>query len=448
MPIQIGRRIDPSVIQRSMRELGRIRTGYSDAVEGKTWRRPRRSDTLILTSTQRLLIDNAAALWGGEPEQWTPQGANTPVWRVVTDQAEIPALLPQGQPLSTMFELWDGGRCTRRCDGITEERSQRQPIPCVCAAQHGPNWHELRRQPNAPPLCKVTGRLNVYLEDLGDFGWWRVEVHSFFAVSEMSGVVDWIKGRLGPDPAIRIRLAIEQRSGKILDGKDKLVATTYPVVAIRLADHTAIQILSGVEPKLMIEGLPDRRALTQAPESRDDEGQRALPAAPAQAATPPKPAQAGSGAQEPPAGPPLSKQEWLARFAAARDLEELRGMWKPAGNDGALDQEGRAAYMAAKTRIEAEHAAAEAEPVVRQPPPDPEPDTPAAPDETVVDADIEPDRLAVWNLIVAKAGELKWSLDRVTADMKERTGHDRTSADGWAMQLYLDVLNGKMEATG
>lgn len=404
MPIQPGRRINPAMIQGSMREVGRIRSGDSEAVEGKTWRRPRRSDTLILTSVQQRLIVAAAAMWGGEPEQWTPQGSNVPVWRVVTDTPEIPAVLPQGYPLSTMFEMWQGGKCLRRCDGLSEEKSAPSPVPCVCRANFGPQWYE-RDQTNPPSICKITGRLNVYLEGLGDFGYWRIDVHSFYAVTEMSGFIDWVKARLGPDPSVRIRIAIEQRAR----GK-----TMFPVVAVRLADDTAIQILSGVAPKLMVEGLPDRRALTAAPPS-DEPGPEERPALTAAPTPPPAPPAGG-----------VSEEEWAARFDAATDRPELAGLWKQAGA-GTMSERLKGVWKAAAARID--------QPPTTAPADEPPPDT-----TEVIDAQAEPDKRALWTEVLELTGQRRWNTDQVAEHMRTKTGHDPISADGWAMEIFLNAL--------
>jgi hypothetical protein len=407
MPIQIGRRINPALVQRSLREVGRIRAGYSDEVEGKTWRKPCRSDTLILTSLQQRVIVAAAARWGGEPEPWTPQGSNVPTWRVVTDTAEIPAILPQGNPLSTMFETWNGGKCVRRCDGVVEEKVDGRDKPCLCAAQFGPQWYE--REPTSPPTtCKITGRLNVYLEELGDFGYWRIDVHSFYAVTEMSGLVDWVKARLGPEPSIRIRVAIEQRAR----GKAR-----YPVVAIRLADDTAIQILSGQTPQLTVGELPDRRALTataHVDDAEGDGGQRALTAA---AAAPPPRVDDEAGAPD-----------WGARFDAAPDKTTLGGLWRDCVAAAAMTAVLEARWKAAAARLTST-------------PPPPAAETPPGYDpEPPIDAETEPDRLTLWTQILTLAGQQGWTDEDVARHMQAKTGYEPTAADGWAMEIFLNAM--------
>ena len=479
MPIQVGRRISNAVVQRSMREVGRIRAGTSVEVPGKTWRKPRRSDTLILTSFHQDLIVAAADMWGGTPEQWTPQGSNVPIWRVVTDAPQIPAILPQGNPLSTMFEMWTGGRCVRRCDGEWEEKTADRLVPCVCTASFGPKWYE-RDATNPPTTCKITGRLNVYLEGLGDMGFWRIDVHSFYAVTELSGIVDLVKARLGPESTIRVQLAIEQRSrGKL----------SYPVVAVRLVDHVAIAVLSGVEPKLMVEGLPDRRELTAGPHQPDeptpDEFEQAMDKTDQQlrAAGIQPPARHGDSPppdvsvnQPGPAGGPHPQsqtkpstnshlqsqtnqqdpqslsihQVWQDRFATATDTTQLRDMWKPAGDAGALDAPTRAAFMAAKKRLDDEAtraAAAAAEPAAAKEdwPPVAEPPTDAVPDHgEPVDGELEPDKAQVWGQVLAAAGQRGWTLQQTKTELEKITGYAFDAADGWAVQLFLDYLEGRV----
>lgn len=405
-----GRRIDPSVIQRRLREVGRIRTGYSDEVEGKTWRKPRRSDTLILSSVQQRLIVAAAALWGGEPEEWTPQGSSVPVWRVVTDQKEIPAILPQGNPLSTMFEMWVGGRCHRRCDGLWEDKD-RVRKPCVCAANFGDLWHE-QEPTNPPTICKPTARLNVYLEGLGDFGWWRAEVHSYHAVAELEGIVDLIKGRLGPEPSVRIRLAIEWRT---------VPKRKFPVLSIRMDDENAIMILSGQAPRLMVEGLPDRAALTSGPADAPPpaEERPALTAAPT-----PTPAPQTAGETLP--------RDWEAEFGAATSREELATLWRQAGA-GRMSDQLKAVWKASVARVDS---------LTTQPPPAGPAatvDTPAARSEPV-DAEVIPDRLALWMSILQVANEMGWDEPTISEKMRKQTPYTPETADAAAMDFFLAAL--------
>lgn len=217
-------------LQRQARELGRLRTGYTDG------NRPVRSNTWIVTSHSEAYIRAAAEAFGGTPEKWQPQGSGATQWRVITEQEAIDAIMPPGDPLSQTNELWSGGGCQRRCDGVTEQLSD---SPCICLAQHGDAWHE---QPKGK-VCSTTTRLNVILPDMPDVGIYRVETHSFYAANEIAATVDLIRNATGGNAAVPIGLRIEQRM-RVANGQTK----KFPVVVVELRGATAGQILGGVIP--------------------------------------------------------------------------------------------------------------------------------------------------------------------------------------------------------
>lgn len=217
-------------LQRQARELGRLRTGYTDGA------RPVRSDTWIVTSHSEHYIRAAAEEFGGTAEKWQPQGSGAMQWRVITEQDAIDAIMPPGDPLSQTNELWSGGGCQRRCDGVTEQLSD---SPCICLAQFGESFHE---QPKGK-VCTATTRLNVILPDLPDVGIYRVETHSFYAANEIAATVDLIRNATGGNSAVPIRLRIEPRM-RVANGQTK----KFPVVVIELRGATAGQILGGVIP--------------------------------------------------------------------------------------------------------------------------------------------------------------------------------------------------------
>lgn len=221
-------------LQRQARELGRLRTGYTDTTGTKS--RPVRSDTWIITSHSEDYIRAAAEGFGGEAEKWQPLGTGAAQWRVITEQTAIDAIMPPGDPLSQTNEMWSGGGCQRRCDGVTEQLSD---SPCLCIAQHGETWHE---KPKGT-VCAATTRLNVILPDLPDVGIYRVETHSFYAANEIAATVDLIRHATDGAVAVPIRLRIEQRQ-RVANGQTK----KFPVVVIEIRGATAGQILGGVVP--------------------------------------------------------------------------------------------------------------------------------------------------------------------------------------------------------
>jgi hypothetical protein len=219
-------------IQRQARELGRLRTGYTDTTGSKA--RPVRSQTWIVTSHAEHYVQAAAEIWGGTPEKWQPLGNGAQQWRVVTAASFLDAILPPGDPLSQAYESWSRGGAQRRCDGMTETLADQ---PCFCRAQWGDNFHEVAPRDAA---CKMTTRLNVMLPEMPDIGAWRVETHSFYSANEIAAAVDMLKGAIGDQALIPVRLRIEQRT-RVAQGKTK----QFPVVAVELRGSTAGQVLAG-----------------------------------------------------------------------------------------------------------------------------------------------------------------------------------------------------------
>ncbi|MFM9637644.1 recombination directionality factor [Streptomyces turgidiscabies] len=191
-------------------ELGRIRTGYSrpNPKHPKGRPIPVRSRTFLLSSHSQQYIERAAELYGGTVEQWTPQGQSVAQWRVITEASELRAILPAGDPLSQSYELWSGGGCSRRCDGVTEQLTRR---PCLCRAEYGEEWH-LQNEVEPGSVCKTTSRIGVMLPDMPDLGVWRLETHSHYAADVMAGGVDTVLQATEGKSMMPVRMWIEQRN--------------------------------------------------------------------------------------------------------------------------------------------------------------------------------------------------------------------------------------------
>lgn len=221
----MGNRI--STIQRQARELGRLRTGVFN---GKY---PERSKTWIVTSPAAHQVEAAAALFGGKPEKWQPQGSGAPQFRVITEASSIEAIMPPGDPLSQDYESWSKGGAQRRCDGITESLSD---SPCLCRATWGDSFHLTAPKDAA---CKITTRLNVILPQMPDMGVFRVESHSFYAANEIAAAVDMIRAAVGPTRLVPVSLRIEPRT-RVSRGETK----KFPVIIVELRGATAGEILA------------------------------------------------------------------------------------------------------------------------------------------------------------------------------------------------------------
>ena len=208
-------------------EHGRLRTGYTQG------NRPMRSATWVITSHSEEHVRTAAALWGGEPEQWTPLNSTIAQWRVITKASSIEALITPGDPLNQYNEMWSKGGCQRRCDGETELLTRK---PCLCARQFGEEWHLQKKG----TVCSTTSRLNVMLPDLSGMGMWRAETHSFYASGEWPAMVDMILAGTNGKGFIPVTLRIEPRQ-RVANGETK----KFPVVVVELRGVTPRQALAG-----------------------------------------------------------------------------------------------------------------------------------------------------------------------------------------------------------
>ena len=283
--------------QRQLAEQGRIRLGVTTtASNGKV--RPVASKTFVLTSHSREHIEKAAELWGGQVQEWTPQGNGAQQWRVITEASVIDAILPPGDPLSQAYEMWNRGGCVRRCDGVTEQFSG---SPCLCVAQFGDDWHEQRQG----TVCDSKSRLKVLLADMPGLGSWRLETGSFYATDEIAGMVDVIRGAVGDTVMVPVRLRIEPRS-RVAGGKTK----QFVVPVLELRGVTAGALVSGAYGGI---------------------------------------AQVEAGRRQPAAIAAGPAPDFLAEVQAADSVDAVRVLWLSVKEAGAITQEFKAA---ANRRVE------------------------------------------------------------------------------------------------
>nr|WSS66776.1 hypothetical protein OG284_36760 [Streptomyces sp. NBC_01177] len=248
-------------MKRQAAELGRIRTGYSrpnpDPKKGNI---PVKSKTFVLTSHSRDYVAAAAELYGGKVEQWTPQRQSVAQWRVITEARELRAILPAGDVLNQANEMWTGGGCERRCDGITESISRR---PCICLAKYGEDWH------TRPPtqVCRPTSRIGMFLPDLPDLGVWRLETKSYYAADVLAGGLDTVLQATGGTGLLPVRAWIEQRTA-VREGKTKQFQVVMLVPALPKLRHALsgpISTAAALDPASL-----DRPAIETAPAAVPD----------------------------------------------------------------------------------------------------------------------------------------------------------------------------------
>jgi hypothetical protein len=369
-------------LQRQARELGRLRAGTTEpAANGRT--RPARSRTWILTTHQREYLDAAAEAWGGEVQRWTPQGGGAEAWRLITEAEAIDAILPPGDPLSQHYEMWSKGGCQRRCDGQTEQLSNR---PCLCLAQFGEEFH-LQKPEDA---CRPHTRLNVVLPDVPDLGVWRVETKGFYAANEIAASIDLIRNATGGAVMVPVRLRIEPRK-RVAQGKTK----QYPVIVVEIRGATAGQILGGAVPSLAIDGAPQRQAIASTPAS-----------APVTAEAP--------------------QRDWLTEIQTATTADRINGLLADMKTAGVRDRTLVDAWNRRAREIEAATSA-------------------GATAEPSVEGEVEPEPDAVWASIIAAAPEA-WGTTGLEQRVCDLLGKSSADANGFELQRFLvAVKNGEVK---
>lgn len=160
-------------LQRRMRQLGEIRIGHTVAT-GKTDRngnpakRPAKLDKFRITSASRPILEQVAELYGGTVQPWTPANGGPSEFEVYTTVDRLPILVPPNDAVSQWYELYQGSKCVRRCDGQTEHKLDR---PCMCNPENRD--------------CKITTRVNVMLRDLPALGQWLLVSKGYYAAVEL-----------------------------------------------------------------------------------------------------------------------------------------------------------------------------------------------------------------------------------------------------------------------
>lgn len=220
-------------LQERARELGRIRVGLTVERGGK--RVPVKLDTFRLTTSSRNVADHAAAAFGGTVTPWV-DGAQR--WQLITEQAQLPVIVPPGEPLTQWYEMWSGGGCQRRCDGVQRQAGRGMEAgPCLCPEDLGERME--RAGQKRPTACRPTSRLQVMLPQLPDLGVWRYETHGYNGAAELGGTTRVLAAVADRSIAVQALLRIEERT--VVRGGQ---TSKFPVVVIEV--QQSLQELAAV----------------------------------------------------------------------------------------------------------------------------------------------------------------------------------------------------------
>jgi hypothetical protein len=229
-------------------EAGRIRLGI------KSGKAMRALDTFRFTSPSHILIEQLAAVYGGEVKPWNDPKASPPnQFEVITTSNSVEVYLPR-EAITCWYEMWAGGGVQRRCDGevvqvpvTTQDGWEMSNQPCLCVRQQKME-------------CRPYTRLNVVLPRVSFHGVWRLETKGWNAAHEMPGMAGVIDNIAQGGSLVKAKLGIEKRIQMTPAGKRNFVV---PTISLELT------------PEQMLSGSADITALNAAPEP--------LPALPAPA---------------------------------------------------------------------------------------------------------------------------------------------------------------------
>ncbi len=240
-------------------------------------------------------------------------------------------------------------------------------------------------------LCRPTTRLNVVLRDVEGIGVWRLETHGWNAATELPDVAAFLAHAGG---YVEAWLALEERKSiREVDGKPQTRRFMVPTIEVDVTPAELMAGKGGVAP-------PQVEGPVPAPESK-------------------QPPQLEAG-----------RPDYVTQAKAAASLDEVRGVWKAAKAAGHLTDDldgalsGRAADIQAAAQQQPQSVAAD---------PRPEP--------------VGPDADAVWERIIAAAGDLDMTTSQIEAEFAEaNAGLLPESASAGELQVYLDQLQQRAAA--
>lgn len=222
---ELGRRIP---------EAGRIRMGVKVPLKSGKGSRPSALSTWRFTSQHRELIDDIAAHYGGTARPWHDDSASpSDQFEVITEASSIRVLVVQ-DGINIGYELWSGGGCKRRCDGVEVEQPQMVGDsdyemvkgPCICHAQG------MRE-------CEPHTRLLVLLPEFSFAGAWRFESKGWNAAQELPGMYDMINAVHQRGSMIDAMLSIQSEERMTPTGKRNF---KVPKLSVR---NTLLEVAAG-----------------------------------------------------------------------------------------------------------------------------------------------------------------------------------------------------------
>lgn len=236
-------------LQMRMRQLGEIRIGHVVAgttKNNKAYTRPAKLNHFRFTSASREILASVAELYGGKVQPWTPANGGPSEFEVYSTTNRLPVLIPPRDAVSQWYELYAGSKCQRRCDGQTEQKSDR---PCFCNPDN--------RQ------CSITTRVNVMLRDVPALGQWLLVSKGYNAAVTLPPAAELLAQAGG---YVAGWLGMEEKLVQRDEGPARFMVPTLDVeitpTALMAGNITgAPAVASGPERVAITGGRPDYAAL-------------------------------------------------------------------------------------------------------------------------------------------------------------------------------------------
>ena len=245
-------------LPRRMRQLGEIRLGHVVPTRhGNT--PPAKLDKFRFTSPSREILTEVANLYGGEVKPWTPANGGPAEFEVYSQANRLPVLIPPKDAVSQWYELYAGSKCQRRCDGVTEHKSDR---PCMC----DPDNRE----------CAMTTRVNVMLRDVPALGQWLLISKGYYAAVTLPPAAELLSQAGG---YVAGWLGMEEKTAIVKDQLARFKVPTLDVeitpaalMAGQITGGGAAAVASGPERVSITSGRPDYAALAAVATTAEDVG--------------------------------------------------------------------------------------------------------------------------------------------------------------------------------
>lgn len=244
-------------LQMRMRQLGEIRLGHVvPTASGKT--RPAKLNKFRFTSPSREILASVAELYGGEVKPWTPANGAPAEFEVYSKVDRLPVLIPPRDAVSQWYELYAGSKCQRRCDGVTEQKSDR---PCMCNPENR--------------TCKITTRVNVMLRDVPALGQWLLISKGYHAAVTLPPAAEllaqaggYVAGWLGMEEKTAV---VDDKPARFMVPTLDVEITPAALMAGEVVGGTAA-VAKGPERVAITSGRPDYAALAAVAKTSEEVG--------------------------------------------------------------------------------------------------------------------------------------------------------------------------------